>query len=154
MGPSDSREVELRFAVPDGFRVVREPSSEHLVCSGGPDGYTCRESQLGRFTTHDVLLVVEPLGSASGAALLLRSVARCPTTCQPTTERRWWCLYDPSLPPDPLAQLGGGGFGCALTAHTVPPSTTHPVSALLLFATALRFLRRLHGSRPFDTGEG
>ena len=152
MGPSDGREVELRFAVPDGFRVVRAPSSEHLVCSGGPDGYTCRESQLGRFTTHDVLLVVEPLESASELRFSAE-VSGAVADDVPANNRATVVVpYDPSLPPYRPAQLGGGGFGCALTAHTVPPSTTHPVSALVLLATALRFLRRLRGSRPSRHG--
>lgn len=153
MGPSDARDVVLRFAVPDGFAVVKEPSSPHLVCTGSRSGYECRESQLERFTTHDVLLVVEPDAGTSPTELRFAATisGSVPDDAVDNNQAQVVVPYDGSLAPYRNVQLRGGGFGCAVGQRTQLPSQPHSVLALLLCATALRLSRRLRRSRPFRT---
>lgn len=151
MGPSDARDIVLRFAIPDGFRVIREPRSTTMTCSGSAqDGYVCTAAQLARFNTDDVDLVLEPIDSPS--ALTFTDVVSgsisddIPGNNQATAT----VPYDASLPPYRPAQLGGGGFGCGVT-NALPATKTSLIFglAVLLFTTALRHVRRLRRGRLF-----
>ena len=150
LGPSDAREVVLQFAVPDGFRVVREPSSPQLVCTGESAGYTCRDPQLSRFTTHDVLLVIEPIDNPSELRFAATVTGAVPDDNLTNNQATVVVPFDLSLAPYRPAQLGGGGVGCSLIGQ--PLVQTPPLSAALLLATALAFLRRLRRSRPSRHG--
>ncbi len=151
MGPSDARDVVLRFAVPAGFRVVREPSSPQLVCTGQSSGYECRESALTRFTTHDVLLVIEPMADTNPSELRFSAQVSglVPDDVLANNETTAVVPYDAALTPYRPAQLGGGGFGCVLSAQHSSLSQITSVLALLLLAAVPRFFRRLRRSRPF-----
>ncbi|MFO0656474.1 MAG: hypothetical protein U0787_15520 [Polyangia bacterium] len=151
MGPSDARDIVLRFVIPDGFRVLREPSSATMTCSGSAEtGYECTAAQLARFGTDDVLLVLEPVDSPS--ALTFADSVRgsvgddTPGNNQATATVQ----YDSSLAPYRPAQLAGGGFGCGVTqAFPATKSSLLFGSAVLLFSTALRHVRRLRRGRLF-----
>lgn len=153
MGPSDARDVVLRFAVPDGFTVVKEPSSPNLVCTGSRSGYECTESQLERFTTHDVLLVVEPDAGTSPTELRFAASisGSVPDDTLDNNQTQVVVRYDDSLAPYRKVQLRGGGLSCGLSHFTTATSQPLSVLALLLCATALRLSRRLRRSRPFRT---
>lgn len=153
MGPSDARDVVLRFAVPDGFTVVKEPSSPNLVCTGSRSGYECSESQLERFTTHDVQLVIEPDAGTSPTELRVSATVSgsVPDDVLDNNTAQVVVPYDDTLAPYRKVQLRGGGLSCGLGQSSTFQPQPHSVLALLLCATALRLSRRLRRSRPFRT---
>ena len=149
-GPSDARDIVLRFVIPDGFRVLREPSSATMTCSGSAEtGYECTAAQLARFGTDDVLLVLEPVDSPS--ALTFADSVRgsvgddTPGNNQATATASMTHRLRRTGP----RSLRAAALAVGYQAFPATKSSLLFGSAVLLFSTALRHVRRLRRGRLF-----
>lgn len=113
MGPSDARNGTLRFAVPPGFRVLKEPFSPTLACEKDTaGGYICTAPTLGRLRTYETQLVIEPNGEPAVLQLWAAAMSEVPDDWPANNTASAAFSYDDTLRPFRVMQLAGGGSGC------------------------------------------
>lgn len=143
MGPSDARDVELRFSIPAGFRASQEPFSATLSCSGtAQDGYVCRGAQLSNMKTNEAVVVLEPTEDLPELVFSADASSAVPDDLPENNTASASVLYDFALPSYRSVQLGGGGFGCSVTPFFATRTSSSAAFATFAASSAIFFLRR------------